>query len=133
MLSKSVAINYFLGVVIVTIISAMAFVFVQEGQIQAVKGMQYVCGVACFPHDIFFPWMKSFFGLPDTPKYFGIPLWNIIGGFFIMAIYFSLLFLPLLGWHKSKGTPARKKWLIFQLILIGFHMLLFFKITLPII
>jgi hypothetical protein len=115
-------------VVLAAGLSMAVYIGVRQGRMGQLKRMDQVCGVVCFPHDVVYPKVKGVLGLGEGPTVFSLSLWSIIGGFFIIAIYFSVLFLPLFLYSRGR---KRRIWLILQGVLLLGHLYLYYRVTFP--
>jgi len=114
-----------------SLVSLAVYIGVRNGWVGQLQVMDQVCGVFCFPHDIFYPAVQDYLGLSNEPTLFSIPLWAIVGGFCIMGIYFSLLFFPYYVSRRVRTTGLRRIWILTQIILLTGHLVLYYRITFP--
>ena len=116
-------------VIFSAVVSLVVYIGVRNGWYGQLRVMDQVCGLFCFPHDIFYPTIQDYFDLSSEPTLFSIPLWAIVGGFFIIGIYFSLLFLPVYLYKRSGTTGPKRAWILVQIILLAVHLFLYYRIT----
>lgn len=122
---------YLLMVIFSSVVSLVVYIGARNGWYGQLRVMDQVCGFFCFPHDIFYPSIQDYFDLSNEPTLFSIPLWAIVGGFCIIGVYFSLLFLPFYLCRRTQKTVLKKVWIVIQIILLAGHLFLYYRITFP--